>query len=128
MDFEQALNEESHPLMEMANIGSLSGAKKICVFPNEGPVRHFHIFTGRDPKIAEWHTCIEFESPAYFHHIGKTDTLEPKEKRELCDFFSAPYKWIPSITNWQHALSLWNDNNPQWEISMDTPMPEYTLL
>ncbi len=110
----------------MAHVGNIHNTNCVCVYDNEGPVAHFHIFSG-PAKRPVWETCIQFTTASYFHHSGKEGRLDSKEKKDLINFMNSPHKGL-SITNWQYAKTLWNDNNPQWEIDANTPMPDYNLL
>ena len=48
----------------------------------------------------------------YFHHTGKEDILTPKQKKYLDDFLQEESKKNKRYkTNWEYALSMWNDNN-----------------
>lgn len=78
-----------------------------------------------------FHTCICIESATYFHHDGKEDVLNSKQRRELQEFMESPislnrYKEKFS-NNWELVCFLWNLNNSNVEVS-DCEQPDYTLL
>lgn len=121
------LNEDTRPLNEMARVGNIyEKTYCVCVYDGERRIAHFHIFTG-PAKYPDWETCIQFLKPEYFHHSGKEGTLDSGKKKDLIKFMNKMHKGL-AVTNWQYAVTLWNDNNPQWEIDANTPMPDYLLL
>ena len=126
MEFDKALNEESHPLNEMARIGEYQPFI-VYVYGKEGPVPHFHLIKG-SPDTPSWQTCIRIDASEYFHHTGKEEVLNSGERKELVEFLKQPNKYIASITNWQYLVAQWSSNNPSWEIAPEIAMPNYSVL
>ena len=77
------------------------------VYPNEGKIPHFHIFT----KNHKFETCIKFEVAEYFHHGGKyNDEFNSKQMKII-------NKWLHSnvphsrLSNWEFGALMWNQKN-----------------
>ena len=115
-------------LYEMALIGPVTNVLEVFVNTNDGGyIPHFHIWDA-STKGSEFHTCIRYDCPEYFHHNGKEDTLNSREKKLLDAFFKAPSRNKRFGTNWEYALSMWNDNNSSMNIPEDLVQPDYTKL
>ena len=113
-------------LNEMARVGFTPDGYEIYVRTDDsGNIPHFH-YWDRGTKGDIFHTCIRLDSPSYFHHTGKEDKLNSKQKKELVDFLESSYR--TGISMWEHILMLWNDNNSSVVINEDTKMPNYMLL
>ena len=111
-------------LLEMARLGYFDDYE-IFVFTNDsGKIPHFHI---RDSNTMgqKFHTCIRIDKAEYFHHTGKEDILNKKERKELVNFLNSKYRNRDNETNWSHLVDLWNDNNSDIELDDNTNMPDY---
>ena len=66
----------------------------------------------------------------YFHHTGKEDILTPKQKKYLDDFLQEESKKNKRYkTNWEYALSMWNDNNTgKTQVDETSEVLDYTKL
>ena len=120
-------DNEKTDLTEMAQVGKTTDNYEIFVNTRDGGnIPHFHY---RDEK--EWdkfHTCICIQEPKYFHHTGKEDILNTKQKKELIKFLAQPCKHLRGYTNFEAIIAMWNMNNSNMIIDEDTPMPDYTKL
>jgi len=97
----------------------------IAVGQNERSVPHFHVFRSEKDKEA-WRNgaCLFFTENCYFDHSNNKETLTRKE----LDMVVSKLKEVNKkrkITNWEYLVMLWNDNNPDYEIDDEIPMPEY---
>ena len=119
------LNEEL--LQEMARIGYLDGYEIYIDTDDSGNIPHFHIWD-RSSKGEKFHTCIQIKEPEYFHHTGKEDTLNSKQKKDLYNLLQLPYRKNINITLWQHLIMSWNDNNSNILVDENQEMPDYTKL
>lgn len=120
--------EDEHTLLEMARVGITSDNYEIVVFTDDGgKIPHFHM---RDAvtKGHKFHTCIRFDSVRYFHRGNKQDTLNSKERKDLVKFLSGKCHNKRYKTNWEYALSMWNDNNSDTYIDENSTMPNYLEL
>ncbi len=99
----------------------------IYIYGNEGPKPYFHIFTG-NPSYPEWQSCICIASPEYFHHSGKEGMLNASQIKKMVSFLGMKNEDMPDKTNWEIVVFQWNQNNPQWKININAPMPDYNLL
>lgn len=123
----KSINEEERLLQEMARVGYL-GTFEIYVHTDDsGNIPHFHIWD-RASRGEEFHTCICIHKASYFHHTGKENTLNSKQRKSLIDFMNDKYKQDENKTNWRHLLELWNDNNSNVVVSLDLEMPNYLEL
>ena len=80
-------------LLEMAKVGPLNDELVIYIWTNDGGnIPHFHI-VDKATMGNEFHTCIKIMSAEYFHHTGKEDVLNLKQKKTLMKFFTMSDKW-----------------------------------
>lgn len=112
--------------MEMANIGSIDNKLVAIIRMNDpGNIPHFHIVDkatlGRD-----FHICIKIEAPEYFHHEGKEDVLNNKQRKNLNDFLKNKNEL--GVTNWKYLVTTWNINNSNKNVDKDITQPDYTKL
>ena len=113
-------------LMEMAKVGEMDNKLVIYVRSNDaGNIPHFHI-VDKQTLGDKFHTCIKIESPEYFHHEGKEDTLNSKQRKNLIEFFKKSDKWGDNY--WKIVVQEWNRNNSDYDINPNTPIPDYTKL
>ena len=129
-DFGEELMEllDNPPLYERALIGQITNIFEVFVYTDDGGgCPHFHIWDS-STKGKAFHTCVRFDSPEYFYHNGKEDILNSKQKKLLDDFFKAPSRNKRYSSNWEYALSMWNDNNSVMNIAEDLEQPDYTIL
>ena len=122
LDFE--LNEKF--LFEMAQIGDLDNKLIIYVRSNEGGnIPHFHI-VDKQTLGSKFHTCVKIENATYFHHTGKEDVLNSKQRKRLVEFLSKDFD--EDTTNWEYLIMTWNANNSSTKLSKRMQMPDYTNL
>ena len=115
-------------LLEMARVGFFSDFEVWIRTDDPGNIPHFHVWD-KNSKGGLFHTCVKIMKPEYFHHTGKEDVFNGKQKRELIDFLNAKptkSKWHP--TNWDFILTVWNANNSKMEVPEDYPIPDYNKL
>ena len=114
-------------LTEMARIGFTDDMYEIYINTDDpGNIPHFHY-----RKANEWdkfHTCIKIATAEYFHHTGKEDVLNSKQRKELVKFLSSKNETIENLTNYQYVIASWNSNNSSKKIPLDTEMPDYLNL
>lgn len=128
MGKEVQLQYESELLLEMARVGFFSDFEVWIRTDDPGNIPHFHVWD-KNSKGGLFHTCVQIEKPEYFHHSGKEDVFNFKQKKELMEFLQAkPMKsrWHP--TNWDFIITLWNANNSKHEVSDYLEIPDYTKL
>lgn len=126
-------------LYEMASVGYFSTSKnngkpespkfKVFVNGSEGNEPHIHIWDD-DTNGHEFHTCVCLTKIEYFHHDGKEDVLTQKQKEFLVKFLKSEcVKNKRYKTNWEYALSMWNDNNTdKTQVDENSEVLDYTLL
>ena len=120
-----SLEKDNNMLLEMAQIGTF-GKYTIIVWTNDpGNTPHFHVVDSAT-RGNSFNTCIKIESPEYFHHEGKEDTLNTKERKELLKFLNSKDKW--GEQNWVVLLKEWERNNSKTSIDINLPIPDYTKL
>lgn len=120
-----SLEKDNNMLLEMAQIGTF-GKYTIIVWTNDpGNIPHFHVVDSAT-RGNSFNTCIKIESPEYFHHEGKEDTLNTKERKELLKFLNSKDKW--GEQNWVVLLKEWERNNSKTSIDINLPIPDYTKL
>lgn len=114
-------------LEEMTRVGYLNPKLEIYVNTNdEGNVPHFHIHD-ISTKGNEFHTCVQIEKKnMYFHHTGKENILNSKERKQLNDFLKTNDKY--GELNWKVLIKELNRNNSNIEIDINTPQPDYTII
>ena len=119
--------EESHDkmLLEMATIGNMDNTLCIIIRMNDaGNIPHFHIID-RSTLGSKFHTCIKIETPEYFHHTGKEDILNSKQRKSLVEFLKSSHR---KGTKWEMLVDLWNINNSTIIVDDNIDMPDYTKL
>ena len=114
----------------MARVG-YSGNYEIYVNTDDpGHIPHFH-YRDKD-NWSRFHTCIKIESPEYFHHGDKIDSLNSKQKRDLQNFMESKVslsKYSDNFNNnWELICFLWEINNSSYSISEKATMPNYKNL
>lgn len=128
----KTLNEKSPTkelddmLLEMAKVGELDNKLVVYIRSNDpGNIPHFHI-VDKSTLGDKFHTCIKIEVAEYFHHTGKEDTLNSKERKQLVDFLNKNDKWGDNY--WKIVIQEWNRNNSDYDINPNLSMPDYTKL
>jgi hypothetical protein len=88
---------------------------------------HFHIFRNKnDWKAWKNGACLLFKENKYFDHANNRETLTRDEMKTLVECLkSKPADDLPGDTYWQFLIYLWNQNNYDFRINIDTPMPDY---
>jgi hypothetical protein len=131
--------EETDMLFEMASVGYFNTFKKngkpespkFKVFVNggEGNEPHMHIWDD-DTNGKQLHTCVCLTKIEYFHHNGKEDVLTQDQKEQLVIFLKDECKKNKRYkTNWEYALSMWNDNNTdKTQVDETSEVLDYTKL
>jgi hypothetical protein len=131
--------KESDMLFEMASVGYFNTFKKngkpespkFKVFVNggEGNEPHMHIWDD-DTNGKQLHTCVCLTKIEYFHHNGKEDILTQDQKEQLVLFLKDECKKNKRYkTNWEYALSMWNDNNTdKTQVDETSEVLDYTKL
>ena len=115
------------PLHEMARVGFFDEYEIYIHTDDPGHIPHFHIWDA-ETRGDKFHTCIRIDKAEYFHHNGKEDTLNSKDKKDLCKFLQSKPKNKRYDTYWEYLISMWNDNNSIIEINEEQEMPNYILL
>ena len=119
------LNNEKM-ILEMASIGDIDNKLTIIIRMNDpGNIPHFHIVD----KVTlgdKFHTCIKIEIPEYFHHTGKEDVLNSKQRKLLVTYLSSEIK--KGLSAWEYLVMTWNMNNSKMNVDANTPMPDYNNL
>ena len=117
---------QSNMLLEMAKVGPLNDELVIYIWTNDGGnIPHFHI-VDKATMGNEFHTCVKIMSAEYFHHTGKEDVLNSKQKKTLMNFFTMSDKWGDNY--WDIVLQEWNRNSSKIEVDRNLPTPDYTKL
>ena len=117
---------QSKMLLEMAKVGPLNDELVIYIWTNDGGnIPHFHI-VDKATMGNEFHTCVKIMSAEYFHHTGKEDVLNSKQKKALMNFFTMSDKWGDNY--WDIVLQEWNRNSSKIEVDRNLPTPDYTKL
>lgn len=115
----------------MARIGFTSDRYEVYVNTNDGgKIPHFHYRDAND--WSKFHTCIRIDRPEYFHHEGKSDVLNSKQKKALQKFMKSKvsldrYKDKFS-NNWELICFMWDINNSDIQIDDNTQQPNYINL
>lgn len=115
----------------MARVGFTSDRYEIYVNTNDGgKIPHFHYRDANDWN--KFHTCIRIDRPEYFHHDGKSDVLNSKQKRALQKFMKSKvslnrYKDKFS-NNWELICFMWDINNSDIQIDDIIQQPNYINL
>lgn len=122
----QLVNENKKNLTEMARIGFTDDGFEVYINTDDGGnIPHFHY---RTKNTWEFHTCIRLDIAEYFHHDGKEDILNSKQRKQLVKFLKAEPRNKRYKTNWERVLADWNDNNSDIEIDENLDMPNYLDL
>ena len=92
-----------------------------------GGVAHFHVFRSeKDLRAWKNGACIMFKENKYFDHGDNSETLTKDEMSAMVKCLkSVPDTNLPGSTYWQYLIYLWNGNNFDYSIDINTPMPDY---
>jgi hypothetical protein len=126
----ETLNEntfeiEDKMLMEMASIGNIDNTLCVVIRMNDaGNIPHFHIMD-KSTLGKKFHTCVKIETPEYFHHPGKVDVLNIKQRKSLVEFLKSSHR---NGTKWEMLVDLWNINNSTIKVDDNIDMPDYTNI
>ena len=113
-------------LMEMALVGNINSKLCVLVRTNDtGKIPHFHI-VDQSTLGSVFNTCLKIKVAEYFHHTGKEDVLNFSQRNDLVKFLKGKDKW--GENNWELLIKEWDRNNPDIEIDINTPMPDYRNL
>lgn len=90
---------------------------------------HFHIFRNKnDWKAWKNGACLLFKENKYFDHANNRETLTRDEMKTLVECLkSKPADDLLGNTYWQFLINLCNQNNYDFRINIDTPMPDYNF-
>jgi hypothetical protein len=121
-----SLLEEDKYLMEMASIGDIDNKLIIIIRSNDPEnIPHFHI-CDKTTLGSNFHTCVKIENAEYFHHTGKEDVLNTKQRKALIQFLNSTCDL--GISYWKFLIMTWNSNNSSKKISINCKMPDYSEL
>ena len=126
----ETLNEntfeiEDKMLLEMASIGNIDNTLCVVIRMNDaGNIPHFHIMD-KSTLGKKFHTCVKIETPEYFHHTGKVDVLNSKQRKSLVEFLKSSHR---NGTKWEMLVDLWNINNSTIKVDDNIDMPDYTNI
>ena len=123
------MKESRNMLYKMAVVGYFTTFKKngkqesqkfkVFVCGDEFAIPHMHI----------WDDETDGNKIGYFLHTGKEDILTPKQKKYLVAFLKEECKNKRYKTNWEYALSMWNDNNTdKTQVDETSEVLDYTKL
>lgn len=111
-------------LNEMARVGFIDEYEIYIHTDDPGNIPHFHIWD-KETKGNKFHSCIRIDQAIYFHHTGKEDKLNSKDRKNLVNFLQSSPKNKRYNTNWELLIDMWNLNNSNIEIPEDQEMPDY---
>jgi hypothetical protein len=77
------------------------------VYPNEGKIPHFHIFT----KNHEFETCLKFEVAEYFPHGGKYKDIFTSNQLKNIDKWLSSNVQYSKLSIWEFGAIMWNQKN-----------------
>ncbi len=131
------IQQNDRMMMRMGRICSVGEDLDILYFMEDSaPIPHFHI-VDKATSGGVFHTCIKIETPEYyrhtieqyeyFHHDGNEQALSAKQCQMLMDALNR-IEHFDKLSNWQYFLYAWNINNPDHELDIHTPMPDYMKL
>ena len=121
--------KESHDdiLYKMALVGYFTTFKKNG--KQESPKLKVFVCGNDETNGKKIHACIRLDKIGYFRHTGKEDILTPKQKKYLVAFLKEESKYKRYKTNWEYALSMWNDNNTDKpQVDETSEVLDYTQL
>lgn len=92
-----------------------------------GGVTHFHVFRSeKDLRAWKNGACIMFKENKYFDHGDNSETLTKDEMSAMVKCLkSVPDTNLPGSTYWQYLIYLWNGNNFDFSIDINTTIPDY---
>ena len=107
IEFPDYINEERNVGI-FPILNKKSTTVKIYVNPKEGPICHFHV----EKLDKSFRTCVCIFENCYFIHKDYTDKFNQDQKNRLDYYMRQPSSDNPGETNWQKAIRLWKENNP----------------
>ena len=84
---------------------------------------HFHVWDRT--QLCDLQVCFAMESATLKPHGGAERMLDEERLDRVSTFLLAPCGNNRFQTNWEYALCMWNDNNPQTPVDEQSPMPDY---
>ena len=119
------MTQEDKMLLEMASIGNIDNTLCVVIRMNDtGNIPHFHIMD-KSTLGKKFHTCVKIETPEYFHHTGKVDVLNSKQRKSLVEFLKSSHR---NGTTWEMLIDLWNINNSTIKVDDNIDMPDYNNI
>lgn len=85
-----------------------SATLELFINPKEGPICHFHA----EKTDKSFKTCVCIYEPCYFIHKDYIDKFNNEQKERLDYYLRQPSIYNPKETNWERAIRLWKENNP----------------
>lgn len=102
----------------------------IDIYPNEGPIPHFHIYN----KDKSFNTCIRIYENMYFSHGGKyTDKFNSKQCKQLNEYLKQinPKISLRPTTIWESIVIEWENTstyNYPYKVSSQPHYEDMTMF
>ena len=121
--FDEPLSERSIGTLGLKKI---SGECIVEVYPSEGPIPHFHLYTSNK----EFSTAICLLTNKYFGHGDKyEETLTSGQCKQLNRWMSSPHHKHKGFSNWMEAIAEWNRSNPEFRVIASAyEQPDYSEM
>ena len=131
------IQQDDKIMMRIGRVCSVGMDLEILYFLDDSaPIPHFHV-VDKLTLGRKFHACIKIESPEYyhyiieqyeyFHHNGQEGELSDEQCSQLINALNQ-VESFDTCTNWEYLLHAWNKNNPNHEVNLHTPMPNYKEL
>lgn len=107
------IDETRDRLDEMSRVTSFLNNYEIVVYMNDGGyIPHVHIVDS--PTMGkDFDCCVRLDTNAYFHHGHHLDRIPKKMRDKFYEVMCQPYRNPHMRNNYEYAVDLWNNNNPQ---------------
>lgn len=98
----------------------------VAIGDSERNVQHFHVFRS-DKDLHGWRNgaCLMFTDNRYFDHSNRNNETLTKHEINALKLKLKSKREDTNMTYWDWIIRLWNDNNPIYPLSLNTPMPDY---
>lgn len=108
-----------------SRIGYFDNFEVFIITDDVVQIPHIHIRNKRKHKY--FSCCVRLDKPEYIPHNNKLDKLDYKQLISFIKFLNTEDKYS-NLPMYESILCHWNDNNYMYQISENTPLPDYMQL
>lgn len=113
-----------------AEVGEFDGLVAFIVSRDEvGSIPHLHIGDAETyPACRQFHCTLKLQRPEYCNHNEDkcSGYLTRQQIDSLVEFINGIDE--DGVSIWRYVLKTWNKNNHEVKVSMNTEIPDYSVM